>query len=1416
MAEDGMDSQSFEQILAGLEQIHGELHGDDEVEPQNLIPRQLSKIDSLLGNLQILQEGWAHLKHDTQSDNVSREEALVAFLHHHNETTIKNEKQNDRIVESTEMKVRRHLELISNDQLMQIPNIHIFNKLQASGEFDSDEDLFEVIQNVKVELRKNVTPKLFRSVTPTKLCNSVSKEEQPPVWTKKPDDTQVKASKPCEKVTEESHDEHGSIDKSHSYPSPTSVNRLNRFDSFVIPEDPVEITEVVHMAPKELLSSTFRFFNPSIVNPSSSLDDFIEDDKIISSLSFNKMDNSNKPLSYIDNILEQIDKPVSNFTSSSFEEDNYMFTLEHERIDEMDKILKIFDDEVDFIYSNPINNSKTSNVDIPKSIPISDLKISENFMGSFESEHRMKTYELPVSVNRLKAPDLQILSSPTSESRMIKITVPSAGNRSFECLTGVDQTISSLKLFVWIEVFQVQSLVLDGNLTNYMFRAELDDYFLDEKLSFKQTPYFIFCEKNNLPIELFFVSKMEIEEMNKQIESIIGFPLIISEEAIEFRKEMQQIVTQSMRHCYRRIRVAEQDSLFPGIENHLPNRFNVHIWFPDETKETREKKIILCDLVTTGQEAIYQIMEDFPYGFVGRSESSHDYILKIRGIEEYIMGDIPLISVEFIRNALRMRRKVEVVVLEKDYLDEDVLLFISNYEDSKKNRDNTLDIESLLTKSVDSSSYIATSWNVDMPLKVKIKCIDHIPFDTRLFKMPKKRNEIIEIFFTCYIVSSMDYKVGPVVKSIKQLYFEDSLEPMQFDTIKENIWMELAPLSNISLDSQIVFKVTAKLKEQETVIGQTKFPIFNSQKLLRLGSFKVACTTTEAISSEPFLTFEICPYDQIIAYSEHPFPKTSISKSADIDSPAPKTLSLLNAIIFSDSLYIPKKEERELVWSYREWARQHPDTISKVMLCIPWGQTGVIQEVYNLLDCWPQLSHPLNAITLLGKNFSDPKIRTFAVRALNCLSDEGIQEVLLQLVQSLKHEHCHDSSLARFLIVRALFNQTQIGHSFFWHLKANLHDINYRERYLVVMDIYLRHCSKFRLELFVQNEFYNNLITIAQDLKKLKDASKRKPFLHEQLENMKINSSRFQIPVNCNMVAKSFVIGKCKNLDSKTLPLWLVCENIDPLGEDLLVIMKVGDDLRQDQLTLQMIRIMDRLWLKEGLDLKMSPYQVIETGNECGMIEVIPYSATNASIQKDYGGIAAAFSDKPLSEWLKKYNPIESDYKSAVRDFVRSCAGYCVATYVLGIGDRHNDNIMCTKSGHLFHIDFGRFLGNTEKFAGMSRDRAPFVFTSEFAYVMGGVGSSQYKTFVNLCKEAYNVIRKHAHLFISLFAMMLQTGIPELRSEEDINYLRESFSLNLDDKEAAAKFEELIEKALDTKMTQLNFAVHILANPDKK
>lgn len=53
------------------------------------------------------------------------------------------------------------------------------------------------------------------------------------------------------------------------------------------------------------------------------------------------------------------------------------------------------------------------------------------------------------------------------------------------------------------------------------------------------------------------------------------------------------------------------------------------------------------------------------------------------------------------------------------------------------------------------------------------------------------------------------------------------------------------------------------------------------------------------------------------------------------------------------------------------------------------------------------------------------------------------------------------------------------------------------------------------------------------------------------------------------------------------------------------------------------------------------------------------------------------------SAWLKDYNQSEVLLNKAIEEFTMSCAGYCVATYVLGVADRHSDNIMVKRTGQV-------------------------------------------------------------------------------------------------------------------------------------
>lgn len=76
--------------------------------------------------------------------------------------------------------------------------------------------------------------------------------------------------------------------------------------------------------------------------------------------------------------------------------------------------------------------------------------------------------------------------------------------------------------------------------------------------------------------------------------------------------------------------------------------------------------------------------------------------------------------------------------------------------------------------------------------------------------------------------------------------------------------------------------------------------------------------------------------------------------------------------------------------------------------------------------------------------------------------------------------------------------------------------------------------------------------------------------------------------------------------------------------------------------------------------------------------------------------------------------------------FIRSCAGYCAVTYILGVGDRHLENLLIDRYGHLFHIDFGFIFGKNPagKILG-----PPIRICKQMVEAMGGNQSPGYQKF---------------------------------------------------------------------------------------
>ncbi|XP_015278738.1 PREDICTED: phosphatidylinositol 4-phosphate 3-kinase C2 domain-containing subunit alpha [Gekko japonicus] len=614
---------------------------------------------------------------------------------------------------------------------------------------------------------------------------------------------------------------------------------------------------------------------------------------------------------------------------------------------------------------------------------------------------------------------------------------------------------------------------------------------------------------------------------------------------------------------------------------------------------------------------------------------------------------------------------------------------------------------------------------------------------------------------------------------------------------------------------------TNKQRKGPEMLGQVSLPLFDFKRTLTCGT-KLLHLWTTSTNVVPGITlkkgslmekivlqvdFPSLPFDVI-----YKTPQAADSSICSIDTLEEGSRQRLLSILSKEGTLGLSRKDKAFLWEKRHYCHIEANSLPKLLASSPnWDWTN-LPEIYSLLQQWPPLP-PLTALELLDKNFADQEVRTRAVQWIEAISDDELVDFLPQFVQALKYETYLDSALVRFLLDRALGN-IRVAHYLYWLLKDTLHDVRYGVRYEHILGAFLSVCGRrLREELEKQTRLVKILGMVAEKVKQT-SGSARQIVLQSGMERVQsfFLKSKCRLPLSPSLVAKELNVKACSYFSSNAVPLKVALVNADPLGEEINVMFKVGEDLRQDMLALQMIKIMDKIWLQEGLDLRMVNFKCISTGKDRGMVELVPASDTLRKIQVEYG-VTGSFKDKPLAEWLRKYNPTEEEYEKASENFIYSCAGCCVATYVLGICDRHNDNIMLRSTGHMFHIDFGKFLGHAQMFGSFKRDRAPFVLTSDMAYVINGgeKPTIRFQLFVDLCCQAYNLIRKQANLFVNLLSLMLSSGLPELTGVQDLKYVQDALQPQTTDAEATIFFTRLIESSLGSVATKFNFFIHNLA-----
>uniref|UniRef100_A0A8C3X1K0 Phosphatidylinositol 3-kinase C2 domain-containing subunit gamma n=1 Tax=Catagonus wagneri TaxID=51154 RepID=A0A8C3X1K0_9CETA len=598
-----------------------------------------------------------------------------------------------------------------------------------------------------------------------------------------------------------------------------------------------------------------------------------------------------------------------------------------------------------------------------------------------------------------------------------------------------------------------------------------------------------------------------------------------------------------------------------------------------------------------------------------------------------------------------------------------------------------------------------------------------------------------------------------------------------------NFPLEIKTLPRESMLTIKLFGVTCATNSAD-LLAWTCLPLFPKQKSI-LGS--VLFSTT--LQNEPPIemiapgVWDVSQLSPVILQIDFPATEWEYMKldseenRCDLEEAPKECLKHISRLSHKQSPLLLSEEKRRYLWFYRFYCNNENCSLPLVLGSAPGWDERTVSEMHAILRRW-KFSHPLDALGLLTSSFPDQEIRKVAVQQLDNLLNDELLEYLPQLVQAVKFEWNLESPLVQLLLHRSL-QSIQIAHRLYWLLKDAQNEAYFKSWYQKLLAA-LQFCAGKALsdEFSKEKKLIKILENIGEKVKSASDPQRQ----------------------------------ACSYFTSNALPLKITFINANPMGKNISVIFKAGDDLRQDMLVLQIIQVMDNIWLQEGLDMQMIIYRCLSTGKSQGLVQMVPDAVTLGKIHRR-SGLIGPLKENTIKKWFSQHNHLKVDYEQALRNFFYSCAGWCVVTFILGVCDRHNDNIMLTKSGHMFHIDFGKFLGHAQTFGGIKRDRAPFIFTSEMEYFIteGGKNPQHFQDFVELCCRAYNIVRRHSRLLLNLLEMMLHAGLPELSGIQDLKYVYNNLRPQDTDLEATSHFTKKIKESLECFPVKLNNLIHTLA-----
>ncbi|XP_050552888.1 phosphatidylinositol 4-kinase alpha isoform X1 [Spodoptera frugiperda] len=529
------------------------------------------------------------------------------------------------------------------------------------------------------------------------------------------------------------------------------------------------------------------------------------------------------------------------------------------------------------------------------------------------------------------------------------------------------------------------------------------------------------------------------------------------------------------------------------------------------------------------------------------------------------------------------------------------------------------------------------------------------------------------------------------------------------------------------------------------------------------------------------------------------------------------------------AVFLPERLKNEgIILEIRRKVQAQPTAVCHVPQALKYLVTTetLLNDAHELVHMitWARVS-PVEALSYFSRQY--PPHPLSAQAAVNTLTSYPSSAVLLyipQLVQALRH----DTMGYVAELIKSLAKKSQVvAHQLIWNMHTNLYtDEEMHNKDPALFDI-LESLTKNIVDrlsgpakAFYEREFdfFSQITNISGIIRPFPKGAERKRACLEALKTVKVQPGCY-LPSNPDSMvididyksgtpmqsaAKAPYLARFRvrkyGIDEMEAIAMAISAGEDPPTEDgkdrftgiaaevwQAAIFKVGDDVRQDMLALQVISLFKNIFQQVGLDLYLFPYKVVATAPGCGVIECVPNAKSRDQLGRQ--------TDIGMYEYfIKKYGDESTrEFQAARRCFVTSMAAYSVIGFLLQIKDRHNGNIMLDVDGHIIHIDFGFMF---ESSPGGNLGFEPDIkLTDEMVMVMGGkMEAPPFRWFCELCVQAFLAVRPYQEAIISMVSLMLDTGLPCFRGQT-IRLLRSRFAPNSTEKEAAAYMLSVIRNS---------------------